>query len=110
MNKEEVEKIKSDVYYLKNHNKNLTKEQKLIENELNCFLKKLQPYNLEGIRTCSYCGRPMDKGYCIEQGAEYYCCRKCLNKEITDDEFNKLYDNGKGDSYYTEWDSYFFEE
>ena len=47
-------------------------------------------------RTCSECKKEMTKGYCIENGLEYYCSDKCLH--------DKLYDNGNGDSYYTEWE------
>lgn len=56
------------------------------------------------IRTCSECGKEMIEGYCIENGLEYYCSDECLHKNITEEEYLKLYDNGNGDSYWTEWE------
>lgn len=58
---------------------------------------------LENIRVCSECGKPMTEGYCIENGAEYYCSEECLHKNMTDEEYENLYDEGRGDSYYTSW-------
>lgn len=45
----------------------------------------------------------MLEGYCIEGGFEYYCSKECLLKEMTWEEFLELYDDGEGDSYWTEW-------
>ena len=59
--------------------------------------------DLEHIRVCSECGKPMYEGYCIENGAEYYCSEECLHKNLTDEEYENLYDEGRGDSYYTSW-------
>lgn len=58
----------------------------------------------EDKRICSHCGKPMKEGYCIENGLEYYCSDECLYKHYTEEEYNKLYDDGNGDSYYTEWE------
>ena len=58
---------------------------------------------LEHIRVCSECGKPMTEGFCIEDGAEYYCSEECLHKNLTDEEYENLYDEGRGDSYYTSW-------
>lgn len=55
-------------------------------------------------RTCSECGKEMAEGYCIENGTEYYCSDECLHKNITEEEYLKLYDNGNGNSYWTEWE------
>lgn len=55
-------------------------------------------------RTCNECGKEMTEGYCIENGTEYYCSDECLHKNITEEEYLKLYDNGNGDSYWTEWE------
>lgn len=55
-------------------------------------------------RTCDECNKEMTKGYCIENGMAYYCSEKCLHKNMTEEEFNELYDNGNGDSYWTEWE------
>lgn len=55
-------------------------------------------------RICSECNKPMDKGYCIDNGLEYYCSDECLRKHYTNEEYNEMYDDGNGDSYYTEWE------
>ena len=59
--------------------------------------------DLEHIRVCSECGKTMYEGYCIENGAEYYCSEECLHKNLTDEEYENLYDEGRGDSYWTSW-------
>lgn len=56
------------------------------------------------VRSCNACGKAMSEGYCIEGGMEYYCSKVCLNTEISDEEFEELYDDGEGDSYWTEWE------
>ena len=58
----------------------------------------------QNLRICSECGKTMTEGYCIENGLEYYCSDNCLHKHYTEEEYNKMYDNGNGDSYYTEWE------
>lgn len=55
-------------------------------------------------RVCTECGKEMNKGYCIADGLEYYCSDECLHKHYTQQEFNEMYDNGNGDSYWTEWE------
>ena len=59
--------------------------------------------DLEHIRVCSECGKPMTEGFCIEDGAEYYCSEGCLHKNLTEEEYENLYDEGRGNSYYTSW-------
>ena len=54
-------------------------------------------------RICSECGKEMKAGFVIDGGTEYYCCEKCLHKHYTEDEYIKMYDNGEGESYYTEF-------
>lgn len=58
---------------------------------------------IDETRYCSECGKSMKKGYCIENGLEYYCSDECLHKHYTNEEYIEMYDNGNGDSYYTEW-------
>lgn len=58
----------------------------------------------ESKRKCSECGKDMNQGYCIENGEAYYCSDECLHKHMTNEEYLKLYDNGNGDIYYTEWE------
>jgi hypothetical protein len=45
----------------------------------------------------------MNEGYVIES-REWYCSDECLHKHVTPEEFLELYDDGDGDSYYTEWE------
>lgn len=54
-------------------------------------------------RYCSECGKGMWEGYVIEGGQEYYCSDSCLEKHMTRSEFAELYEDGDGDSYWTEW-------
>ena len=54
-------------------------------------------------RLCSTCGHLMIDGWCIESGIDYYCTEDCLKSEMSWDEFIELYDDGNGDSYWTEW-------
>lgn len=58
----------------------------------------------ENTRTCSECNKPMNEGYCIENGMEYYCSDECLHKHYTQEEYLKMYDNGNGNSYWTQWE------
>jgi len=59
--------------------------------------------DLEHIRVCSECGKPITEGFCIEDGAEYYCSEDCLHKNLSDEEYENLYDDGRGNSYWTSW-------
>ena len=56
------------------------------------------------MRVCSECGKIMFEGYCINNGEEYYCGIVCLNKHYTDAEYKAMYNNGHGDSYWTDWE------
>lgn len=55
-------------------------------------------------RECTQCEAIMNEGYLIDDGSEYYCSDECLEKNMTREEFNDLYDNGHGSSYYTAWE------
>lgn len=55
-------------------------------------------------RICSECGAVMNEGYIIDGGEAYYCGDTCLEKNMTRAEFNELYDEGEGNSYWTEWE------
>jgi hypothetical protein len=46
----------------------------------------------------------MRAGYCIDSGAEYYCSDECLCQNYTPGQYESMYDNGEGDSYWTEWE------
>lgn len=64
----------------------------------------------DDLRLCDECGTPMKEGFVISGGEEYYCNEKCLHKHFTKKEFLELYDDGNGDSYWTEWESFFGSE
>ena len=57
----------------------------------------------EHYRICSECGKVMVEGYCIDNGMDYYCSDECLHKHMSQDEFDALYNDGRGDSYWTSW-------
>lgn len=66
------------------------------------FKEICDEYDIE-IRICSKCGIIMVQGYCIGDGESYYCGDDCLYSEMTKEEYEELYDNGNGDSYWTDW-------
>ena len=66
--------------------------------------QEIENEELESERFCNECGKAMNSGYCIDNGCEYYCSEECLHKHYTEEEFLEMYDNGNGDSYYTEWE------
>ena len=53
-------------------------------------------------RQCTACGAGMNEGYVIES-REWYCSDECL--PMTEAEFEELYADGEGDSYWTEWEA-----
>lgn len=76
------------------------------------LVEVIEEFISEGdFRVCSECGKIMNNGYCIENGEDYYCDSECLHINMTEEEFEKLYDEGNGDSYWTEWgaDSCYYE-
>lgn len=70
-------------------------------NTLQEELKEL--VDLYDYRVCSHCGKIMSEGYCIENGETYYCSDNCLQANMGEQDYLKLYDNGNGDSYWTTW-------
>ena len=53
---------------------------------------------------CDECGTPMNEGYVVFGGEQYYCKDECLHKHYTKEEWeNEMYDDD-GDSYWTEWE------
>lgn len=61
-------------------------------------------YDLDTYRQCDTCGVLFGEGYCIEGGVNYFCSKECLEKDMTWEEFLELYDDGEGDSYWTQWE------
>ena len=58
--------------------------------------------HLDCFRVCDECGRPMIEGYVVD-GCDTYCSDECLHKHLTDEQFNNLYNDGNGDTYWTTW-------
>lgn len=58
----------------------------------------------DSYRICSDCKEIMTEGYVIDNGLDYYCSDTCLEKNMSRKEFNKLYNDGEGDSYWTNWE------
>ena len=54
-------------------------------------------------RICLECGKPMNEGFCIDNGQEYFCSKECLHKHYTPEEWASMYNDGNSDSYWTEW-------
>ena len=53
-------------------------------------------------RKCDCCESGMNEGYVIGDGERYYCSKECLNTQISDQEWDEIYDNDYG--YYSEWE------
>lgn len=43
---------------------------------------------------CTVCNKEMSEGYVVNDGLQNYCTKVCLNVEVTDDEYNQLYEEG----------------
>lgn len=57
---------------------------------------------MEFYRVCDECSKLAREGYVIES-CEFYCSEECLYQHVSAEEFEKLYANGEGDSYWTDW-------
>ena len=76
------------------HHKDDTVFWESLSEQLDCF------------RICDACRKPMIEGYCIESGVSYYCCDKCLYQDMTEDDYEELYNDVRGETYYTSWLEY----
>lgn len=54
------------------------------------------------MRTCEKCGMPMAKGFVIGDGESYYCSEGCLYQDMTEQEYEELYENDE--AYWTMWE------
>ena len=54
------------------------------------------------MRRCTVCGEPMDSGYCIHDGEEYFCSDDCLHAYYTDEEYTEMYEDDE--AYWTMWE------
>ena len=59
--------------------------------------------HLDCLRICDECHRPMIEGFCIDDGREHYCSEQCLHRFYSDKEYEAMYNQGKGNSYWTVW-------
>ena len=74
---------------------------KMKSNKINeKFIEIMEEYDIE-LRQCDCCGNIMYEGHYIDEICEYYCDDECLNKSITKEEQEKLYENDL--LFYTEW-------
>ncbi|MGL5086810.1 MAG: hypothetical protein ACRC68_14060 [Clostridium sp.] len=93
-------------------------EYKSLINKINSLLKsrdEVVRYNLAttiqeylerfelDVRVCTSCLSLMVEGYVIDGGADYYCTDKCLEFDMTLEEFNEAYGDGETETYFTEW-------
>lgn len=62
----------------------------------------LEEYGLEA-RVCTSCINLMIEGYVIDGGMTYYCSDKCLEFDMTLEEFNDAYGDGESETYFTNW-------
>jgi len=91
-----MKNTKELVSFIKTANKILNEENK------KKLFQILEDQEFE-VRICSKCNNLMLEGYCIEGGYQYFCSDECLKSEMTMKEFNNLYNDGEGDSYWTSW-------
>lgn len=64
--------------------------------------EELERFGLE-VRVCTSCLKIMIEGYVIEGGMDYYCSDKCLEYDMTLEEFEEAYGDGDTECYWTEW-------
>lgn len=66
-------------------------------------------YNcIDEARTCSHCGADITAGGYVINGGDEYCCEHCHAEHFTPEEWAEMYDDGNGDSYWSDW-SYMME-
>ena len=74
---------------------------KMKSNEINeKFIEIMEEYDIE-LRQCDCCGNIMYEGHHIDEICEYYCDDECLNKSITKEEQEELYE--KDLLFWTSW-------
>ena len=61
---------------------------------------------LGGLRLCANCGAPMADGFHVDFMGCNYCSMGCMLMEVSYKDYLAAYDNGKGDSYYTQWEEF----
>ena len=74
---------------------------KMKSNEINeKFIEIMEEYDIE-LRQCTSCGNIMHEGHYVDEICEYYCDDECLNKSITKEEQEELYE--KDLLFWTSW-------
>ena len=53
------------------------------------------------VRICSCCGKEMTSGFVVDDGMEYYCSKKCLQKKYTWKKYEAMY--AQENAYWTQW-------
>ena len=71
----------------------------------NCIADILGLNEEEESRNCSECNKVMSEGYVVNGGEEHYCSDECLNKHYTAEQYEELYNDGTGETYWTQWES-----
>lgn len=56
---------------------------------------------IDCFRICDHCRQPMIEGYCIDDGFEHYCSDECLHTHYSTEEYERMYADSNGISYYT---------
>ena len=79
-----------------------TSEELLVKESDFDFWDELREH-LDCLRICNICHRPMIEGYCIYAGWAYYCSDDCLHHDYSEEEYDEMYYNGEGDTYWTIW-------
>jgi hypothetical protein len=75
----------------------LVKFKELHKEEIDAFKLDGTLYHAK----CDCCGTPMNVGYCVQGGEQYFCSDECLHVTIQMDEWLELV--ASEDSYWTEW-------
>lgn len=59
-------------------------------------------FSPEEYRICSVCNKKMTEGYCIHEGAEYYCSKECLQTKYSPQQYAEMYLERRDVGTYTE--------
>jgi hypothetical protein len=57
---------------------------------------------LDQKRVCEKCGKAMTSGFLVYDGAIYYCSEACMFQDITEEEYEMLYEQDL--AYWTNWE------
>lgn len=57
----------------------------------------------DNFRVCDECDSIATEGFVVADGEYIYCSEICLHKHISPSEWLEMYDDGDGNSYWTQW-------